>query len=280
MKNKLLALGASAMAISMVTASPALAAARDTTYGTDAALDAVCVAQVNPSDSSDFTTYATGVQTTIQVITQDVGTPFVVPIGDPTINFNGLVGPVHINGYSPNIWAFHNQVRHWADSQLVVHQETFTRTTHTATGCHVHKPGAGSSAVDHDDLHSDFNAPNGLQITTGFQTVTETTHVPAADRIINAHYGPYDDPNNVIGEQALICISPSSTGTKGAPGTWTAKNGFNGTLKTYPGNVTVQANPTGTDTCSKELYDYAFTQSNTPASDFTQSPEQVTIPNP
>src|SRR5687768_9288174 len=100
----------SAFGLAVALSTSALAAEADTTFGTQPALDAICASLVNPSDSSGFTTYALGVQSSTEQITRDVGDPYTVPLGNPVTVIDGLTGPVHVNGYSPNIWAYYNRI--------------------------------------------------------------------------------------------------------------------------------------------------------------------------
>jgi len=268
MKKFVLAVSTASLAIAGFSSS-AFAAARDTAFSEDTTdgfvLDAVCVNYVHPSDTSDFTTYATGASVTTETITQDVGSEYIVPLGSPTTLVDGLSGPVHVNGYSPNIWAFYNKIVVYNDgAERRINQESFTRTTASATGCHVHKPGAGMSNVDHDDLHNDYNAPKGLQITTAIGPFTSDGPAsPAGYKVLEKIPGPYVDPTQTVRDaQALICISPSTTTKKGAPGDWVAKSGYTGTLDGGP----------GPGVCSKALWDTAFGNGTPPASNFSTSP--------
>jgi hypothetical protein len=251
--------GCAATALAVGLATTAQAAERDAQFGTDEVLDAICVEIVNPSNSSDFTTYALDATSTEETIFRDVGSEYIVPLGNPITIVDGLSGPVHVNGYSPNIWAFHNRIVVYPDgAEVRINQESFVRTTRTATGCHVHKPGAGNSPQDKDDLHSEFNAPNGLQLTQALNSVSDGPAVPAGYRVVSTIPGPYEDPTQTVRDaQALICISPSTTTKKGAPGDWVAKNGYTGNL----------GGP-----CSRALWDIAFGNGTPPASDFTTSP--------
>ena len=222
---------ASAAAISLSSlATPAFAAVPvDTQFGTNPVLDQICADGTNPSEPSGFTAYALGVVVGAETSsTVDVGPSYLVLIGPPRTVMSGVYpNSEHLNGGSPNI--FGN-----ADRTVIydggAERRVNTRTTYTtrasASGCHVHKPGAGNSQVDHDGLHEDFNAPRGLQRNTLFSAVISERYQDGF-RVLETIPGPYTDPTqSEIGAQVLICISPSTKLVKGVPGTWVGKNGY------------------------------------------------------
>jgi hypothetical protein len=85
----------------------------------------------------------------------------------------------------------------------------------------VHKPTNGNSPSD--TLHEDFIAPPGLQGLTASSTTTTQT----AGTRSSSLSGPWIDPNaSVYGGEFVICISPSTTTTKGNPGAWRGQNGY------------------------------------------------------
>jgi hypothetical protein len=222
MRKFVTCLSMTALCATMFT--PAFAAV-DTTYGTNAALDAACDAVLSPSDQSDFTTYALNVSSSTSSSTVDTGPEYIVGIGTPTSVTDGITGPAHINGKSPNIWAHGNVTVSYATAEVRVPTMTTVTTTTSASNCHVHKPGAGSSQVEHDSLHPAFNAPNGLQGDVPDPVVeTEVTYGYRVDRVITNWIDP---TQSSVGKQILICISPS-TNAKGVVGEWKSMHYYNG----------------------------------------------------
>ena len=221
---------ASAAAISLSSFTTPAFAAVDMTFGSHPALDAACNDLLPPSDQSGFTTYALGVTSNTSEETVDVGPEYIVPIGPSTTIVSGIYPKSeHLNGGSPNIFGNADKtVVYPGGAEKRRNTQTTKTTRESATGCHVHKPGAGASEVDHDNLHANFNAPPGLQKYVPASVVT-SVEVINGYRVVEVIPGPYTDPTqSEIGAQVLICISPSTSTKRGAPGDWVGKNGYTG----------------------------------------------------
>lgn len=215
---------ASAAAISLTSmATPAFAAVPVDTAGTNPVLDQRCADDTPPNTPSGFTAYALGV-TEDETITAvvDVGSTYFVPIG-PATSALGPIGTPHLNGGSPNIFANADRLVVYAQgAQRRVNTSTTYTTRATASGCHVHKESNG----DNDGLHPGYIAPPGLQRTTALSVVISERYQDGY-RVVETIPGPYTDPTqSEIGTQVLICISPSTSTKKGAPGDWVGKNGY------------------------------------------------------
>jgi hypothetical protein len=173
----------------------------------------VCDEQLTPDEHSDFTTFPSNESTGDWVT---VGTDLGDPIGDPygvgtPVPSNVFLSDSYFrNGGSPNVWALAEADLTYPQTgqmfETVVHQQ---RTT--TFDCTVQKVVGSGSTIE----------PDGLQ-STGNSTI-ETQDVPGDPQEVITN-----DPFVVQGAtvHALICISPNNV-TKGKPGTWTGKNGFN-----------------------------------------------------
>jgi hypothetical protein len=100
--------------------------------------------------------------------------------------------------------------------------------------CHFNKTGDGTPGADeyHDPVANIGNVAGG----SFDQDQTDN---------LNAHESMgagFDTSEPLLLGQAVVCISPSKTGPKGAPGTWTKQNGYTGdkcTTVWYNGGATV-----------------------------------------
>jgi hypothetical protein len=131
--------------------------------------------------------------------------------GTPSYSTVFLSDSYFRNGGSPNVWAMATATITYPQTRQLwnfLQDQTDTVTF----GCHVFKyEGADNHLVE----------PPGLQ-TTGNQTVDHQTISAGMDYVVT------NEPFIIEGAtvHALICISPNNV-TKGKPGTWTGKNGFN-----------------------------------------------------
>lgn len=231
---------ASAAAISLSSLSTPAFSAVDMDFGRNPELDLACNDVLNPSDNSNYTTYALGASSDTDTVTVDVGPEYTVPIGPPTTTMSGVyTGSEHLNGGSPNIFGNADiMVVYPGGAERKVNTQTTETTTFSATGCHVHKPTGGESPSD--TLHEDFIAPNGLQDNVPASVVMPPV-ITTGVRVVGMVPGPYTDPTqSQIGAQVLICISPSTIIKKGVPGSWVGKNGYTA--------------------CSRALYDSLFSK--------------------
>ena len=176
-----------------------------------------CEDQLKPNDpNSEFQTEPVGLvegdwtDVGAPVRDEDVGDP--VPTGTPVASNVFLSDSYFRNGGSPNVWARAQATLTYPNST----QEYTTlqhQTLTTTFGCHVWK------FVGPDD-HT-LVEPPGLQ-TLG-NVITDERDVPGPNGF-DTNNGPITLYDQIV--NALICISPNNV-TKGKPGTWTGKNGFN-----------------------------------------------------
>lgn len=175
---------------------------------------AVCDDLLQPNNpNSEFFTYPGNlVEGTWTTVGSDLGDPIGDPygVGTPVPSNVFLSDSYFRNGGSPNVWALAQATLTYPQTgqlfETVLHQE---RTD--TFDCVVEKfVGSG-----------DEKFPPGLQ--RPGQTVTETQDIDGPPQEVIT-----DDDFVVVDAtvHALICISPNNV-TKGKPGTWTGKNGFN-----------------------------------------------------
>jgi hypothetical protein len=177
--------------------------------------DEVCQDVLRPNDpNSEFQTTAINVG---DPAWSNVGSPEQgdaagdpEPWGDPKYENIYLTNGFFRNGGSPNVWGGATATAIYPQTRQLFH---FTQDQERTVSfdCQVWKVvGNGDSIY-----------PPGLQ-SSGNSTL-ETRTVDADDAYVIT-----DDDFPVYGETvyALVCISPNNT-TKGKPGTWTGKNGFN-----------------------------------------------------
>lgn len=209
-----------AMATTLLTMPTPGFAAIDV-LGTNPVLDQQCNDQLNPSDNSDFTTYAVIVGSPdVSSSTVDTGPTIYVGIGLAT-SVLGNYRQAHVNGKSVNIHAYGDRVVTYAAGANGMTPTLTTVTTTTNASCHVHKPTPGNSPTD--TLHDGFIAPPGLQDLVASSTTSEMTPGTRSSSIP----GPWIDlANSVYGGEFVICISPSTTLVKGNPGAWRGQNGY------------------------------------------------------
>lgn len=216
MKIKLL----SATALLISSFSPAvITPAFAITPQAQADLQAFCEAALRPNDpNSQFQTEPTGVTevTGAEFISNSQvlnSTPGGVLLSQTSVYNNGSE---HRHGGSPNIFgAFTVTSTYTGGSSETLN--TYSQTTTYTFGCRVWKivPGNGNE-----------NEPNGLQIPYGL-TVDETL-VTRTDTVT------VNNPNTtqVTAGDGVICISPSTNGSRGNPGAWRNQNGYGGTCST------------------------------------------------
>jgi hypothetical protein len=215
--NKRAFLAATAMLVSSlnpVLVTPAMAQAAVVTDPQQ-----FCEDQLKPNNpNSDFQTDPVDVNVGGWV---DSGAPYQDPNADP-ISSEGYGTPTFSNvflsnsyfrnGGSPNVWALAQATITYPQTRsLFPFLQDQTQTT--TFGCHVWK------YVGPDD--KTLVEPAGLQ-TVG-NVITEEQTIDAAPQYVITN-----DPFVIEGATvtALICISPNNV-TKGKPGTWTGKHGFN-----------------------------------------------------
>jgi len=176
----------------------------------------ICDAQLQPNNpNSDFQTDPVGVVEGVWVTTNTETTD---PIGDPygvgTPTFSNVIigGSYFRNGGSPNVWALATATETFPQTGQMFETDVTQQRT-IGFGCHVWK------YVGPNDQN--LVEPPGLQ-SIGNSTVEEQTIPGDPQEVIT------DDDFVIEGQtvRALICISPNNA-TKGKPGTWTGKNGFN-----------------------------------------------------
>jgi hypothetical protein len=218
-KRVLFAASAALLANSFLT-MPALAvvpALHDTTGMTP---QEVCDAQLRPNNpNSDFLTAPQNVSVGGWV---NVGVAYADTSGDP-ISEEGFGTPTHSNviladgyyrnGGSPNVWAGATATATYPQTrQEYPFLQDASQTT--TFDCKVWKDPGGP------DHGPDEVVPPGLQ--SYGNTSVETDTVDAGTGFVIS-----EDDYIVEGETvyALICISPNNV-TKGKPGTWTGKHGF------------------------------------------------------
>jgi hypothetical protein len=178
--------------------------------------DQICEDQLKPADPAEFDSYL--VQITDPGIWTDVGEPYAdetSPAGEPegygtpTYSNIFLTTGFFRNGGSPNVWGGATATATYPQTrQLFDFKQDQTRTV--TFDCVVAKVTPAGT-----------HFPPGLQ-SIGNTTVEEQTIDVGEDYLIT------DEPFVEEGETvyALICISPNNV-TKGKPGTWTGKHGFN-----------------------------------------------------
>jgi hypothetical protein len=181
----------------------------------------VCDEQLRPNNpNSDFMTVAINVS--VGMWTND-GAAYADTSGDP-ISEEGYGTPTHSNIYltsgfyrnggSPNVWGGATATATYPQTRaLYPFLQDQTRTT--TFDCKVWKDPGGP------EHGPDEIVPPGLQ--SYGNSAIEEREVPAGN-----DYVITEDDFIVEGETvyALICISPNNA-TKGKPGTWTGKHGFN-----------------------------------------------------
>lgn len=172
----------------------------------------VCDAQLKPDEKSEFTTFPENVSEGDWVTTgTDLGDPIGDPygVGTPTASNVFLSNSYFRNGQSPNVWAMATATLTYPQTgqmyETIEHQEQTV-----SFDCHVHKDTPGTHVE-----------PTGLQ-STGNSTVATRDIDGDPQEVVTS------DPFVIEGAtvRALICISPNNT-TKGKPGSWVGKNGFN-----------------------------------------------------
>lgn len=173
----------------------------------------VCDLQLQPNNSADFQTVPQNVSVGGWVtVSTDIGDAIgdAYGVGTPTFSDVFLSDSYFRNGGSPNVWALATATETYPQTGQL-YETTLHQEQTTTFDCYVWK------IVGHDTIVD----PAGLQST--LNTTVEKQDLPG-------------DPQEVITEDdfviqgetvhALICISPNNV-TKGKPGTWTGKNGFN-----------------------------------------------------
>ena len=216
MKTKLLV--ATALVISSF--SPAvITPAFAITPEAQADLQTFCEDALRPNDpNSEFQTEPTGVTEVtgaefLQSSEVISSTPGGVLLSQTSVYINGSQ---HRHGGSPNIFGAFTvtSVYSGGSSEIL---NTYAQTTTYTFGCRVFKIIDGNGNVIE---------PNGLQIPYGL-TLDETV-VTRTETVTETN----PDTTVVTTGDGVICISPSTTGTRGNPGVWRQQNGYTGECST------------------------------------------------
>jgi len=211
-RNFLAATAIAATCISPILTTPAMASPpiQDTS---GLSPQEVCELVLRPNDpNSQFITFpeneVTGDWVTVGTELGDaVGDPY--GVGTPTYSNVFLDGSYFRNGGSPNVWGGATATITYPQTGQLF--ETLLNQERTTTfDCVVQKSNPAGTIE-----------PEGLQ-SVGNSSL-ETQQVPGDNQEVITNV-----PFIVEGETVyvLICISPNNS-TKGKPGTWTGKNGFN-----------------------------------------------------
>jgi len=175
----------------------------------------VCDLQLSPDENSEFQTEPVGLISGDWVVVDTViGDPIGAPygVGTPTYSNVFLSNSYFRNGKSPNVWAMAAATATYPNTGRMHETEVVEERTDTF-GCHVWK------FVGPNDQN--LVEPPGLQ-STGNSAVDEQSSPGDPVEVVTSD----DFIEQDVAVRALICISPNNV-TKGKPGTWTGKNGFN-----------------------------------------------------
>jgi len=215
MKTKLLvatALVVSSFTPAMIT--PAFAI----TPEAQAALQQVCDDLLRPNDpNSEFQTEPTGVsEVTGPEFVSDVDTVVISP-GGVLISQTSVYQPgsQHRHGGSPNIFGAFTVTSVYSGAVTETTTEYSQTTTYTF-GCFVYK----IVGQDREIAPPGLQTPVGLTEEETVVTRTETTTDTQGTSTV------------VTTGDGVICISPSTTSTKGNPGVWRQQNGYTGECST------------------------------------------------
>jgi hypothetical protein len=198
-----------------VLMTPAMAAKPPINDTTGMTPQQVCDAQLTPSESSEFQTEPVNVSEGAWVVVDTViGDPIGDPYGVGTPTFANVIlsNSYFRNGQSPNVWAMAAATATYPNTGQMHETEIVEQRT-VSFGCHVWK------YVGPNDQN--LVEPPGLQSTGNSTVEEETSPGDPLEVVTSDDFIVQDTPVN-----ALICISPNNA-TKGKPGTWTGKNGFN-----------------------------------------------------
>jgi hypothetical protein len=201
-----------AVCISSILAAPgyALPAIQDTS---GLSPQEVCELVLKPNDpNSQFVTFAenesVGDWVTVgSEVGDSIGDPY--GVGTPTYSNIFLDGSFFRNGGSPNVWGGATATQTYPQTGQLF-ETLLNQERATTFDCVVQKTNPAGTIE-----------PEGLQ-STGNSSL-ETQQVQGENQEVITQ-----DDFIVEGETvyALVCISPNNS-TKGKPGTWTGKNGFN-----------------------------------------------------
>jgi hypothetical protein len=187
----------------------------------------VCDAQLTPAEQANFETMPINIGSPTAWVTvgdPQLGDPIGLPygVGSPTASNIFLSTSYFRNGGSPNVWAMAQATLTYPQTGQMYETEITQQRTVTFD-CHVHKE-INENAPDqaaNDPLHARYHMPPGLQSTGNTAIEVQVIAGPDQEVVTNV---PFVVADAAI--RALICISPNNV-TKGKPGTWTGKNGFN-----------------------------------------------------
>lgn len=212
-------LAATALVCTTSLATPAFASKPPINDTTGLTPQQVCDGQLTPAERSEFTTHPEGefslgwVNDGAPVQGSPVGPAY--GVGTPTYSNVFFTDGFFRNGGSPNVWGGATATETFPQTgQVFQFSQPQTRTT--TFDCHVHK-NVGRDGSNHLE-------PPGLQ-SSGNSTLERRTIDLALAEVISSV--PFVNFGTTV--YALICISPNNA-TKGKPGTWTGKHGFDANL--------------------------------------------------